>query len=159
MPKFSYLYDSPIGQIQLKATETQLLEVSFLSEEKPEMSEFSSSIIKKTVAFLDDYFSGKEPKDLDFLFEGSGTPFQKKVWRAVSAVAWGETVTYGELAKRVSCGSAQAVGQALGKNPFLILIPCHRVLGQNGSLCGYAGGLERKAWLLAHEEKRKGNAC
>ena len=83
------------------------------------------------------------------------TPFQRMVYLELLDVPAGETITYGELARRIGCGSAQAVGQAVGKNPIAIVIPCHRVLGAGGKLTGYAWGIGRKTWLLAHEEEIK----
>jgi methylated-DNA-[protein]-cysteine S-methyltransferase len=80
-----------------------------------------------------------------------GTPFQQRVWALLLEIPFGQTVTYGALAKKLGCKSAQAVGVAVGKNPISILIPCHRVVGADGSLTGYAGGLDCKRWLLEHE--------
>ena len=95
------------------------------------------------------YFSGKEP-DFTPPLALCGTPFQTAVWDALRSVPYGETVSYGELAKRLS-SSARAVGTAVGRNPVLLIVPCHRAVGKNGALTGYAGGLERKAALLELE--------
>ena len=81
-----------------------------------------------------------------------GTAFQQRVWQLLQDIPYGETLTYGDIAQRLNCPSAQAVGGAVGKNPLSIMIPCHRVLGSRGHLTGYAGGLDRKNWLLAHEQ-------
>ncbi len=107
---------------------------------------------RRTQDWLDRYFAGENPA-VDLPLAPTGTAFQLRVWRAVSDVAYGETVSYGELARRIGCRSARAVGAALGKNPIWILIPCHRVVGADGSLTGYAGGLEIKAALLAMEKR------
>jgi O-6-methylguanine DNA methyltransferase len=81
-----------------------------------------------------------------------GTPFQQQVWAALCDIPYGETISYGELARRVGRpGSARAVGAANGSNPISIVVPCHRVIGSNGKLTGYGGGLPRKAWLIDHE--------
>ena len=81
-----------------------------------------------------------------------GTPFQEKVWDILLTIPYGQTLTYGQIAKLLGCpGASQAVGAAVGRNPISIIIPCHRVLGSGGKLTGYAGGLEAKAWLLSHE--------
>jgi methylated-DNA-[protein]-cysteine S-methyltransferase len=82
----------------------------------------------------------------------AGTPFQQRVWQELCEIPYGETISYGELARRVGKpGSARAVGLANGRNPVAIIVPCHRVIGSNGKLTGYGGGLDRKAWLLDHE--------
>ena len=100
--------------------------------------------------WLDCYFSGHCP---DFLppLALQGSPFQRRVWQALMDIPYGATVTYGALALRVGCRSAQAVGQAVGRNPVAIIVPCHRVVGGDGSLTGYAYGLERKEYLLRLE--------
>ena len=98
-----------------------------------------------------DYLSGKR-RDFDIALSPSGTPFQKRVWREIARIPFGKTITYAELAKRAgSPGSARAAGAATGRNPFSIIVPCHRVVGSSGSLTGYAGGLGRKAKLLRLE--------
>ena len=81
-----------------------------------------------------------------------GTPFQQRVWKQLLEIPYGETITYGDLAKKLGCKSAQAVGGAVGRNPISILVPCHRVVGADGSLTGYAGGVERKDALLKLEK-------
>ena len=83
-----------------------------------------------------------------------GTDFQKRVWKELLTIPYGQTITYGEIAKRIGCRSAQAVGRAVGSNPLLIFIPCHRVIGSDGSLVGYAGGIEMKRRLLDLENIR-----
>ena len=102
--------------------------------------------------WLDDYFSGEQPDPQNLPLSPSGTDFRRCVWEALLDIPYGEVITYGELADRVGCGSARAVGGAVGHNPISIIIPCHRVLGTDGSLTGYAGGIDCKRWLLAHEE-------
>ncbi len=116
------------------------------------------SIIQQSVDWLNIYFSGKEP---DFMPAVSlkGTPFQMEVWNILKEIPYGQTMTYGEIAVRIarqrgiSRMSAQAVGGAVGRNPISIIIPCHRVVGANGSLTGYAGGIDRKRVLLKLERK------
>ena len=108
--------------------------------------------------WLDCYFAGKRPDKIKVPLAPAGSPFRRSVWEALQEIPYGETATYGELAKRLEKKaengkmSARAVGGAVGHNPIGILIPCHRVIGADGSLTGYAGGVERKAWLLAHEK-------
>ena len=100
--------------------------------------------------WLDRYFAGEWPSPAELPLAPVGTPFQKTVWKALCEIPCGETVTYGELAKRLHT-SPRAVGSAVGHNPISIIVPCHRIMGADGSLTGYAGGVERKKWLLAHE--------
>jgi methylated-DNA-[protein]-cysteine S-methyltransferase len=97
------------------------------------------------------YFAG-ERVDFDLPLRPRGTPFQQRVWAALREIPYGETVSYGELARRLGTpGASRAVGLANGRNPISIVIPCHRVIGADGSLTGYGGGLARKSWLLEHE--------
>lgn len=102
---------------------------------------------------LREYFAGKR-KDFSLPLELKGTDFQKKVWRALQKIPYGKTVTYSDIAKSIGKPKAvRAVGQAINRNPISIIIPCHRVIGKDGSLTGYAGGLWRKEWLLKHEQR------
>ena len=97
---------------------------------------------------LDEYFAG-ERSTFDLALAGAGTPFQERVWRALLEIPYGETLSYGELARRIDRPDAvRAVGTANGRNPISIIVPCHRVIGADGTLTGYAGGLERKRFLL-----------
>lgn len=103
------------------------------------------------------YFAG-ELRQFDLPLAGAGTDFQRSVWAALQQIPYGETQTYGELARRIGNGNAsRAVGLANGRNPIGIIVPCHRVIGANGALTGYAGGVERKRWLLAHEQAHMGH--
>ncbi len=105
--------------------------------------------------WLDNYFTGN-PREIDFPLSPAGTAFQRRVWEILMIIPYGETTTYGAIAKQLGGKmSAQAVGQAVGRNPIGIIIPCHRVVGAKGQLTGYAGGLENKTWLLCHEEETK----
>ena len=110
----------------------------------------TSKVATLVCRWLDLYFSGRKP---DFLppIKLIGTPFQRRVWQALMDIPYGTTTTYGALARRVGCRSAQAVGQAVGHNPVAIIVPCHRVIGSDGSLTGYAYGMERKEYLLRLE--------
>ena len=111
----------------------------------------TSKVIEAASDWLDAYFEGsKEPPDFDLLF--LGTDFQKRVWQLLLEIPYGETITYGELAQEARTPkAARAVGVAVGDNPFSIIVPCHRVVGTNGSLTGYAGGIAKKIWLLELE--------
>lgn len=117
----------------------------------PSSPETPPSVIRETSRWLDIYFSGRQPDftpvfQMDYL-----TPFRKRVLDMVCTIPWGETMTYGEIAKRLGTRSAQAVGGAVGWNPICLIVPCHRVIGANGSLTGYGGGLRNKAALLRLE--------
>jgi methylated-DNA-[protein]-cysteine S-methyltransferase len=104
-----------------------------------------------TVAQLAEYFAGAR-RTFNLPLALRGTPFQERVWKMLTEIGFGETWSYGELAKRIGNPQAsRAVGLANGANPISIIVPCHRVIGANGTLTGYGGGLERKRWLLSHE--------
>ncbi|MCQ2383121.1 MAG: methylated-DNA--[protein]-cysteine S-methyltransferase [Clostridia bacterium] len=117
--------------------------------------------LRKAKAWLDDYFAGKKPELTRLKLAPKGSEFAMAVWKVLREIPYGETTTYGEIAKKIAEQkglkrmSAQAVGGAVGHNPISIIVPCHRVVGSNGSLTGYAGGIEIKAKLLAHEETNK----
>ena len=108
-------------------------------------------VFSKARDWLDRYFSGERPLPGELPLAPQGSAFRQSVWRILCEIPYGQTVTYGEIAKSLGVRSAQAVGGAVGHNPISIIIPCHRVLGGDGSLTGYAGGVERKIWLLRHE--------
>ena len=108
--------------------------------------------LRATCRWLDAYFAGSLPSTLPPL-QPHGTPFQQAVWRELLTIPYGATATYGNIARRIGCRSAQAVGQAIGRNPIALLIPCHRVVSSKGTLTGYAYGIERKQWLLQLEKK------
>ena len=106
----------------------------------------------ETFRWLDLYFSGWQP---DFMppIKLIGTAFQRRVWQALLEIPYGETTTYGDIARSLGCRSAQAVGQAVGKNPIAVIVPCHRVVGSDGSMTGYAYGLDKKQYLLQLEKQ------
>ena len=148
------IYDSPLGPIFLFG-EDVLMGLYFKTHRGtlPAGDNGESSLFRQTRRWLDRYFSGDIP---DFLppLQLEGSSFQKEVWQLLLRIPYGETRTYGELASElarrrgISRMSAQAVGGAVGRNPISIIVPCHRVIGADGSLTGYGGGLDRKAWLL-----------
>ena len=155
------VYSSPIGKIMIESDGKSLKKLYFLSDNMDSAAQSDEDeVLKKTKTWLDAYFAGKQPL-LDFDIDPSGTPFQKAVWKCLCDIPYGETTTYGEIAKRVAhlLGKekmgARAVGRAVGSNPISIIIPCHRVLGANGALTGYAWGLERKIKLLDLEKANK----
>ena len=151
-------YASPVGKLLLLSDGISLTHL-LMDAAVPEgaVSGEKVAVLEKTVDWLHDYFCGNVRK-IDVPMNPEGTEFQKKVWAELAGIGRGQTRTYGDIA-RALCGrfggrmSAQAVGQAVGKNPISILIPCHRVVGAGGKLTGYAWGIERKQWLLDHEQK------
>ncbi|NLZ24310.1 methylated-DNA--[protein]-cysteine S-methyltransferase [Candidatus Dojkabacteria bacterium] len=111
------------------------------------------NIFTETKNWLDRYFKGEKPLASELSLSPKGSPFRQKVWSILCNIPYGKTVTYKEIAKKLGRDtmSAQAVGGAVGHNPISIIIPCHRVIGSDGSMVGYAGGIDRKVWLLKHE--------
>lgn len=152
-------YASPLGPILLAADETGLTGLWFEAQKYfpsfsgVEYQEKETPVLTETARWLDVYFSGKDPDILPPLHP-QGSPFRQAVWNILLTIPRGQTMTYGEIARRLGVHSAQAVGGAVGHNPISILIPCHRVVGSDGSLTGYAGGVERKARLLQLEGAR-----
>jgi methylated-DNA-[protein]-cysteine S-methyltransferase len=126
-------------------------ELRAMPEQGQQTSETIPMVLKEAVSQLNDYFEGKR-NDFTFKLNPSGTEFQKKVWKGLLEIPFGKTVSYLELSKKLGDVKAiRAVASANGKNPLWIVVPCHRVIGTDGSLTGYAGGLWRKKWLLEHE--------
>jgi methylated-DNA-[protein]-cysteine S-methyltransferase len=147
--------DSPIGELTLTAVGGVLTGVH-MNEQRhtpklPAGCERDDAGLAHVVAKLEAYFAG-ELVDFDLSISMQGTDFQRRVWAGLCDIPYGETISYGELARWVGNPKAsRAVGLANGRNPLAIVVPCHRVIGANGSLTGYGGGLERKLWLLEHE--------
>lgn len=158
------VYKSPVGEILLAADDIGLTGLWFEGAKyyadglDKEHDEAEVLIFGEVRCWLDIYFSGREP---DFMpsVHMTGTPFRMKVWEILRRIPYGDTMTYGEIAKRIAgeqggAGmSARAVGSAVGHNPVSVIIPCHRVVGADGSLTGYAGGIDRKVKLLTLEGK------
>ena len=156
-------YDSPLGGMLLAADEVGLTGLWFEGQKyfadtlPQEHVQWETPVLAETRRWLDVYFSGREP---DFLppLHPLGSPFRQAVWELLLQIPYGQTVTYGELARQLAEKqgrprmSAQAVGGAVGHNKISIIIPCHRVVGTGGSLTGYAGGIDRKVKLLALEQ-------
>ena len=149
---FHSTIDSPVGFLEIKTSQDSLLSVSFAKSLLP-ASGFQPDILKETVRQINAYFEGTL-KSFNLKIQPEGTEFQGKVWEQVAKVEFGKTATYLEIAlKTGSKNNTRAVGLANGKNPIPIIIPCHRIIGVNGKLTGYAGGIEKKRWLLQHEQK------
>jgi len=119
-------------------------------DEKHEVFE-EHPVFEQTRRWLETYFSGRFP-DFTPPLVMRGTKFRRSVWERLLAIPYGATMTYGDIAKRMGIQSAQAVGGAVGHNPISLIVPCHRVIGADGNLTGYAGGIERKKWLIEWEE-------
>lgn len=160
--QYTSTYQSPVGEILLACDEIGLTGLWFeggkfyaLSLDR-EHEAREMPVFAEVKRWLDVYFSGREP-DLMPPVHMLGSTFQRSVWEILRQIPYGKTTTYGEIAKRLAAErglprmSAQAVGGAVGHNPISVMIPCHRVVGSNGSLTGYAGGLQKKIWLLTHE--------
>lgn len=151
------IYQSPLGPMSLVTSDRGLRGTWFEEQkyfergldEKPVLG--SHPILNSTRLLLDAYFSGEQVDFSDLPLEPVGTDFQEKVWALLKEIPHGQTTSYGQLARQLGLGSGQAVGGAIGRNPYSIIVPCHRVLNQKGQLTGYAGGLDKKIWLLQHE--------
>lgn len=150
---FSMRLHSPLGILLLQGTSTAITRVGWVSADSPPESLASEhcALLEDCAAQLLTYFDGSRTQ-FDLPLAPQGTSFQERVWRQLHFISHGETCSYSALATRLgSPGSARAVGSAVRSNPLLILQPCHRVVGADGSMTGYSGGLPRKEWLLAHE--------
>lgn len=162
-------YDSPLGGMTMTGDEAGLFSLGFEGPSAASLQPAQALVARKlpvfqeTVSWLDTYFSGVAP---DFIppLQPLGTPFRRSVWEILLTIPFGETLSYGQIAAMLALPdhgiahpetgrrmSAQAVGGAVGHNPIALIIPCHRVVGADGSLTGYAAGLDRKSWLLRHE--------
>lgn len=160
--QYTSRYSSPLGSILLAADDIGLTGLWFEGQKyfayylHSEHEERELPVFAKAKEWLDIYFAGKEP-NFDIPLHFTGTPFQNEVWEILASIPYGQTLTYGDIAKRIAAKrgiptmSAQAVGGAVGKNEISIIVPCHRVVGSNGSLTGYAGGIDKKIALLKLE--------
>lgn len=163
---YKYEIHSLLGKIILRSDDGQALSGLWFEGQSHFPKDFGTweqkecPIFLKTEAYLTEYFAGKKP-DLHIPLLLNGTPFQQSVWNRLQAVPYGQLVTYGMLSGKISEAQAhptspRAVGNAVGKNPISIIIPCHRVVGSDGKLTGYAGGLDRKKFLLELEHSYNG---
>jgi methylated-DNA-[protein]-cysteine S-methyltransferase len=153
MEKYYGYYKSTIGILEIITSKDALISVMFV--ESMQNDGIKNDILDRTVNQIDEYFAGKR-KDFDLNLYFEGTEYQKIVWKELLKIPYGETITYKELAIRIGdVRATRAVGNANGKNKLSIIVPCHRVIGTNGKLTGYAGGLDKKQWLLEHERNSK----
>ncbi|GIX47523.1 MAG: methylated-DNA--protein-cysteine methyltransferase [Candidatus Tectimicrobiota bacterium] len=147
---------SPLGPLLLAASEAGLTHLAFQASSRPLVPpatwvEAATPLLQAAAAQLEAYFAGRR-RQFSLPLAPAGTPFQQRVWQALQRIPYGTTLSYRELAQRLGQPAAvRAVGQANGRNPIAIVIPCHRVIGHDGRLGGYAGGVALKRWLLQHE--------
>jgi len=156
MKMLAAYYSAPFGTLRLDAGDDELVALWLPNAEPPEVAVGSSRVLARTAKQLDEYFAGTR-RTFDVPLAPRGTGFQQRVWRALCAIPFGATCSYGELARTIGRPAAsRAVGAANGRNPIAIIVPCHRVIGANGTLTGYGGGLATKSWLLDHERRHAG---
>ena len=144
-------YETSVGIIRILCDENYVLEVGFSSEK--EKNADGSIVLDNALKQIDEYFKGKR-KLFDLPLYFNGTDFQKSVWKVLTEIPYGEVVSYQDIARKINNEKAvRAVGNANNRNKIMIMIPCHRVIGKNGKLVGFAGGLDKKEFLLAHEKE------
>lgn len=143
---------TPLGTLRISGSEAGVRAIQFLDEAPPALpAELLPAVLSACVQQLQEYFAGQR-RSFEIPLDLRGTPFQRRVWELLQHIPFGETRTYLDLALALGDVKAvRAVGAANGQNPVPIIVPCHRVIGQDGQLVGYGGGLWRKEWLLAHE--------
>jgi len=151
MKSYKAYYKSPLGPIEISGMQDSILAIDFVEEMLPGDADLPFCL-KTCLKQIEEYFSGKR-KEFLLKLDAQGTIFQRRVWQQLEKIPYGEVVSYGEIASIIGKPKAcRAVGSANGKNPIAIIIPCHRVIGSDGSLTGYGGGLWRKEWLIKHEK-------
>ena len=156
MSLFSKHFESPLGQIEIRASDDAITAVRFAGEARIENN--SNDLADRCAEQLMEYFAS-ERKDFDLALGPNGTGFEKQIWKEIMKIPYGTTCSYLEIANRLSNPKAtRAVGGAVGANPIAIIVPCHRVIGSDGSLTGYGGELWRKRWLLDHEARVSGRS-
>ena len=148
---FRIYYQSPIGLVEIAGTDAALTGLNFV-ESRPRKPGDEPLLLRDALRQIDEYFLGRRT-EFSVPLKTDGTAFQEDVWRALRAIGFGRTASYQEIARMIGRPAAvRAVGAANGANPISIIIPCHRIIGKDGRLTGYGGGLWRKEWLLAHEQ-------
>lgn len=146
---YNNYYESPLGLIEIKATDQGISQVIFCGDKTFDVH--SCPLIAECITQLQNYFNGKL-KTFALPLDWKGTSFQEQVWTALTQIPYGKTNSYLDIARAIGNAKAvRAVGGANGRNPISIIVPCHRVIGANATLTGYAGGISRKQWLLKHE--------
>ena len=148
-----WMFESPVGVIALAAQDGALVRLYLPNAPTPRLMPHKTPLMEQAERQLMEYFRG-ERKQFDLPLVPEGTPFQKRVWQALKEIPYGQTCSYGDIARSIDCPKGfRAVGMANNRNPLPILIPCHRVVGSRGQLVGYTGGLELKTYLLELEKK------
>lgn len=162
------LIESPVGPMLALASEEALCALEFSTTARlprlrtrlarwfgnPDVRDGANAVIVRTEHWLDEYFSGQSADISSLTLDMRGAPFELQVWEALRRIPAGTTTSYGSIARELGTpGAARAVGMANGANPIAIIVPCHRVIGANGTLTGYGGGLPKKTWLLQHEQR------
>ena len=151
MEIYTAYYSSPIGLIEITGNEEGIATLYFVDERKTQSTKVHASL-KECLYQLEEYFKGMR-MDFGVKLNAKGTDFQKKVWSLLMQVPFGRTNTYLDISRQLGdVNATRAVGNANGSNPISIIVPCHRVIGVNGKMVGYGGGLWRKEWLLKHEQ-------
>lgn len=151
----SHELKSPIGKLTLIADGDVLIGLYMEGHPLPDAEPKTTPLLSRAAKQLTEYFAG-EREAFDLPLAPRGTDFQRDVWKALERIPFGKTVSYAHIAKQIGRPAAvRAVGAANGSNPISLIIPCHRVIGADGSLTGYGGGLPRKRWLLAHENRQR----
>jgi methylated-DNA-[protein]-cysteine S-methyltransferase len=162
------MLETPVGRMLVLASDAALVALEFSKAERHDrldsrlarwlpghaIEDGSNAVIDAAASWLDDYFAGRAAAAQSLPLEMYGTDFERRVWHRLLAIPLGHTRSYGQIAAELHLrNGARAVGLANGANPISIVVPCHRVIGSNGSLTGYGGGLDRKQWLLTHERR------
>lgn len=151
MQEYLAYIPSPVGTLKITSDANYILEVSFSRRRSTALPDRAPAPLLDCVRQLDEYFAGKR-SEFDLPLYPIGTKFQMRVWQALQDIPYGEVASYGDIAKRIRSPKAvRAVGGANNANKISIIIPCHRVIGSDGSLTGFGGGLKKKSWLLEHE--------
>lgn len=150
------VFQSPLGLIEITGNGKAVTGMRFCEEGEAEIRDSDDPVLVECMNQLQEYFQGNR-ETFDIPLDLKGTEFQKKVWDALMAIPYGKSTYYEEIAQNLgNIKASRAVGAAIGRNPVCILVPCHRVIGKDGSLTGFAWGLERKKWLRAHETRSPG---
>lgn len=158
---FTTTIDTPVGELRIIAGERGLRAILWGAEDaariasidEGDLVEGRTPLLDEAVTQLQEYFAGTR-RDFDLPLDPAGTPFQQSVWMVLRTIPYGQTISYGQQARRLGDpNKARAVGAANGKNPLSIVVPCHRVIGSDGQLTGFAAGLDVKSWLLDHEHQ------
>ncbi len=163
MKQYMWKYTSPFGQMTMASDGENLIGLWFEQQKyfgatlSEDVMEEKLPVFEETIRWLERYFSGEKPEMEELSLAPHGSEFRKEVWKILCQIPYGKVITYGEIARQIAKErglermSAQAVGGAVGHNPISVIVPCHRVIGSDGSLTGYAGGIDLKKMLLEHE--------